>query len=148
MVLLSDRVSGVHTVCSVVGAASGCLLSVRGFFNTDTPPLMMPLEIQLQTASPSGAVMIHAVGKLLIWKQRVRGVTKRTAWAEAALVSPGWLLLSIWQMHLSGSQVTPAEERKGKKKETEKTQARIAMSLMEGSAMQFQMTRGCQGDRS
>lgn len=94
---MSGGVSGVHTVCSVEEAASGRLLSVRGFFffNTDTPPLMMPLEIQLPTASPSGAIMICAVGKLLIWKQRVRGVTGCTVEAEAVPLSPGWLLLSV-----------------------------------------------------
>lgn len=55
----------------------------------------MPLEMQLQTDFPSGAIMIRAVGKLLIWKQRVRGVTKCGTEADAELVSPGWLLLSI-----------------------------------------------------
>lgn len=49
---------------------------------------MMPLEIQLQTVSQSGAVMIRTVGKALIWKQRVRGVTKCVAKAEAESVSP------------------------------------------------------------
>lgn len=53
---------------------------------------MITLELQLQTAFPSGTIMIRAVGKLLIWKQRVRGVTKCIARAEAVL---GWLLLSI-----------------------------------------------------
>lgn len=83
MVLASNSVSVVHTVCSVIDAVPRHLLSAQDFFfYTDTPPLMMPLEIQLQTAFPSGAVMIRAVGKLLIWKQRVRGVTKRRAGAE------------------------------------------------------------------
>ncbi len=126
MVLESDRVSGVHTVCAVVGAASRRLLSVRGFFfNTDTP-LMMPLEIQLQTASPRGAVMIHAVGKLLIWKQRVKGVTKYRTKAEAVLVRPGWVLLSIWQIYPSSLQVPPAEEKKNR----EKTQTRLVLGLI------------------
>lgn len=72
----------------------------------------MPLEIQLRKASPSTAVMIRAVGKLLIWKQRVRGVTEGRTEAEAVPVSAGWLLLSIWQIHLSSSQVPPALEKK------------------------------------
>lgn len=81
----------------VNASPSGCFfLPVRLFFlNTDTPPVMMPLEMQLQTDSPSGAVMIRTVGKLLIWKQRVRGVTKCGTKAEAELASPGWELLSI-----------------------------------------------------
>lgn len=34
---------------------------------------MMPPEMQLQTASQSVAVMIRAVGKLPIWKQKGQG---------------------------------------------------------------------------
>ncbi|KAF3702500.1 Ephrin type-A receptor 7 [Channa argus] len=67
---------------------SPLLYLLSEFFFTDPPPLMMPLEIQLQTAFQSRAVMICAVGKPLIWKQRVRGVTKHTAKAETVPLSP------------------------------------------------------------
>lgn len=130
MVLESDRVSGLPSVSFVVGAASRCLLSVRGFvfvfFNTDTPPLMMPLEIQLQTASPSGAVMICAVGKLLIWKQRVTGDTKYKTKAETELLSPGWLLLSTSQIQLRSTGPTSWRKKKRKLEEnTNKASVRL-----------------------
>lgn len=72
---------------------SKTFISLIFFSHNDSLPIMMPLEIQLQTDSPSGAVMICTVGKLLIWKQRVRGVMKCGTTAE--LLSPGWLLLNI-----------------------------------------------------
>lgn len=49
---------------------------------------MIPLETQLQSDSSKGVVIIRAVGKLLIWKQKV-SVTycKWMTKAEAELVS-------------------------------------------------------------
>lgn len=49
---------------------------------------MMPLEIQQQTASPSGAVMIRAVGKPLIWKQRVTECHKAHGWSTGRAREP------------------------------------------------------------
>lgn len=90
---------------------------------------MMPLEIQLQTGSPSGVVMIRAVGKLLIWKQRVRGVTKSWTKAEAVLGGVGHCYASV--RSTSAAHASHLLKQKKGEKDWEETQTRLVSGANE-----------------
>lgn len=90
--------------------------------------------------------MICAVGNLLIWKQRVRRVSQTVVLkqAEAVAVEPG-SAAAKYLTDRSPQRASPPAKNWLRENTNKK---HLVDGLMEGFAQQYQMTSGCQGDRS
>lgn len=141
----------VDIACPAVGAASGRFLSLWGLFffflNWYTTPNDAPGDT-VADSLPKWSRNDPRCRQTADLETKGSGVLQKCASRVTGSAGEPWLAAAKYlpdpPQRLAGHT---CYRKKGEKKMEEKHKQDLS-SIMEGSAMQYQMTRGCQGDRS